>query len=103
MSRLSVYALADCDGHQHRGRTCQQERKRMLASLKSGKPTGYTWRMWHDPKAGWPKPVATGPMRVPAWAYPTAAYKRDVPYSEEQEMRRVERIQDYFAARENAA
>jgi hypothetical protein len=62
--------------HPHAPSACVRERKAMQAAARSGKPCGYSWRLWNDPKAGTPRKVPTGSLHVPGWAHEGPAYKR---------------------------
>lgn len=46
------------------------EHRQMLTVVRTGKPLGYTWRLWHDPRGPkkWvaPKPKRRTDIDVPA-------------------------------------
>ena len=72
---LTVLVQEECSMHTSWQRSyCERERKAMQAVARSGKPAGYSWRLWNDPRGpkGAPK-IETGPIRD--WRYPCAAYK----------------------------
>ena len=52
-------------------RECVRERKAMQAAARSGKPAGYTWNLWHQPRKV--RRIDMGPIRD--WRYPSPAYK----------------------------
>ena len=73
---LSVLEPLTCDGHCRMYAAeadCRAEAEDFKATAKRGKPLSYTWRLWHDGKAGTTKAPPTGSLR-PAWATGRPAY-----------------------------
>lgn len=54
---------------------CEAERRAMQAIARTGRPAGYAWRWWWDPRPRVRREVPTGSLHTPRWAYPVAAYK----------------------------
>lgn len=80
-------------------RQCEQETRALRAIARTGKPAGYSWRWWWDPRPRVRREVPTGSMHMPRWAYPTPAYRIEVPYNERQEACRLNRIDAWLAGR----
>ena len=78
---------------------CAAERRAMQSVARTGKPAGYSWRLWWDPRPRVAKPVPTGSLRMPRWAYPTPAYLVEVPYPDQVEAQRQNRIQAWQEGR----
>ena len=84
---------------------CKRETKAMKAAARSGKPAGYTWRLWNDPTAGTPpRKIQTGSLHTPAWAHEGPAYKRFLtePDTDAAVARRDRLYSEWLARREAA-
>ena len=77
---------------------CKAETRAMKQAARSGKPAGYTWRLWHDPAAGTPRPFRMPP---PIWKAREAAWKRETYQAEtrDEERRRMALQAAYFTER----
>jgi len=85
-----------CDMHPRAPSACVAERRAMQSIARTGKPAGYSWRWWWDPRPRVAKPIPTGSLRMPRWAYPTPAHHIEVPYNDRQEAERLNRIAAWF-------
>jgi len=65
--------------HRWNNRGCEQERKAMQVVARSGKPAGYSWRLWHDPRPRVASRAPSGPIRD--WRYPMAAYRNQTAWN----------------------
>jgi hypothetical protein len=67
-------------------RQCKAETSRMKDVARSGKPPGYTWRLWNDPRPYKRTPVPTHPIPR-RWVTEalTPAWQRALPFAWEQE------------------